>query len=702
MHAEITHLQVRFDIARLEEMDSVIYALPAWRVLLDTVGLDGFPSNTNLYEGNVAGTNDYLLVVESPDNSFIQRVQELLEGSAMFKAVAGCPRLVQGEQCNGASLVMACQFTGNGGFNAMPGSSIGKAIMEIQQKIKDSQPKEQLSDVPERRKPASSRTAAIPSIITCEQLREFIVSTFPKDGKYGPFMITPDELCDICDSTQGLFKIYWREKSDSMYYQEVEIVMCQADKREPDSEGLVEVLMFNGFRVFPSEGSLKSFLQVDGCDPVLCGLRQNALEGFGTSEHGCRMRWDPVKMDMREITAQECWHRIHERRHGGTGCGSSSASSSPVPSTPAPPLDGESLMEAHPLRVDEVSDLRSMALGVGVAGAMLALDSLVRLGMDPTLGGLWRVLGGSLVFVAPPVGLAHFMFQSAAPLLSLAVMICAPIVGARLARREKLPRLAWGAASFVYPFLLIVLALRPTARELRISYRAAAQTIMWNGALLVLCGVILGAFGLLGAIYYLAQGELWLWWDIALSSAIAVIGFRFVMWGGKELGVVDAATPIVSNRKALDLAAEDLPKQAAAESAAYFSRLTGVSGNSDLKMLSTSGVTVLDLTSDKEKLIEQEARSGISLGTMLDTLVSELTSIGRSSEFTVVGDDGSGAYDDHRRHKQARKIGEILDQAGGMDLMQAVWYRVKICSAGAKGDARDLSRCWGGIGHWRY
>src|SRR5579859_6929238 len=109
-------------------------------------------------------------------------------------------------------------------------------------------------------------------------------------------------------------------------------------------------------------------------------------------------------------------------------------------------------------------------------------------------------------------------------------------------------------------------------------------------------------------------------------------------------------------------------------------------------------MTVMDFTSDKEKRIEQEANRGVSVGPVFDALVAELIDIGRRYEFTVVKNDGSGVYDNGDRHKRAREIGEMLDRAGGIDLMQAAWYSVKALGRPAKGDARDLSRCWNGVG----
>lgn len=110
--------------------------------------------------------------------------------------------------------------------------------------------------------------------------------------------------------------------------------------------------------------------------------------------------------------------------------------------------------------------------------------------------------------------------------------------------------------------------------------------------------------------------------------------------------------------------------------------------------------TLYDTVSDREKRIEKDAIAGVSIGYHFDAIVAKLIAIGMRHEFTVLAKDHSRAYDENNRHKRARQIGQLLNQAKGLELMQAAWYRVK-AQRPAKGDARDLSRCWNGIGKWR-
>lgn len=114
----------------------------------------------------------------------------------------------------------------------------------------------------------------------------------------------------------------------------------------------------------------------------------------------------------------------------------------------------------------------------------------------------------------------------------------------------------------------------------------------------------------------------------------------------------------------------------------------------DRAVISAPGFEFFDARSKKELLIERDAQDGRSLGKTFDGLVAELHKIGKYSTFTT----GTARSDDHENgyNKRARLIGDLLHRAGGLDLMQAAYYRVKLSG----GDARDLERCWDGIGFW--
>lgn len=138
-----------------------------------------------------------------------------------------------------------------------------------------------------------------------------------------------------------------------------------------------------------------------------------------------------------------------------------------------------------------------------------------------------------------------------------------------------------------------------------------------------------------------------------------------------------------------------------AESQTYFaSRKTPSQRGGGMSSASIPGlgpVTFVDFRSDQERQIEQDAMSGQGIGPVFDKLVGEIIAIGRSAEFTVLEENRTAAYDDRCRHRRVREIGQLLNAAGGMKLMQAAAYRVRA----AGGDGRDLDRCWHGVGQWQ-
>jgi len=143
---------------------------------------------------------------------------------------------------------------------------------------------------------------------------------------------------------------------------------------------------------------------------------------------------------------------------------------------------------------------------------------------------------------------------------------------------------------------------------------------------------------------------------------------------------------------------ETLRERLAVEAQSYFEGLKDVSDESGMNISQEMGFTMLDLTSDKEKRIEQDAHSGMRIGTAFDALVAELRAIGARREYTIVEDNpfwGTDEYDGCT-HVLTHEIGQILNDAGGMDLMKCVYHRVK--AAGA--DSRDLERNWNDIGDW--
>lgn len=144
---------------------------------------------------------------------------------------------------------------------------------------------------------------------------------------------------------------------------------------------------------------------------------------------------------------------------------------------------------------------------------------------------------------------------------------------------------------------------------------------------------------------------------------------------------------------------ETLQKRLGKEAKAYFAKLEKFSAKSKTNISRQVGVTFVTISSDKETKIETDARKGVGLGFVFNTLVQRLIEINASREYTIVDSStfwGGSDYEG-RIHKETHDIGEILNKVGGMDLMQCASHRVKI----GGGDLRDLERNWDGIGKWR-
>ncbi len=101
-----------------------------------------------------------------------------------------------------------------------------------------------------------------------------------------------------------------------------------------------------------------------------------------------------------------------------------------------------------------------------------------------------------------------------------------------------------------------------------------------------------------------------------------------------------------------------------------------------------------DFRSEEEKKIEKEAYSGVSLESEIDALVDEMVVIGKTDGFLSL--EPGGHFDEECRHIRARKIGTILNEKGGLDLMLKVGYRVRA----RLGSSSTLEVCWGYIGSW--
>jgi HEAT repeat protein len=81
----------------------------------------------------------------------------------------------------------------------------------------------------------------------------------------------------------------------------------------------------------------------------------------------------------------------------------------------------------------------------------------------------------------------------------------------------------------------------------------------------------------------------------------------------------------------------------------------------------------------------------------ISRLVRELLWIGKVVGYLTSPGEGGDAFDGRFRNKEARQIGARLDEMGGFELMQEVYYLVR---RELPSEARSLESAWGYIGKW--
>jgi ankyrin repeat protein len=111
-------LGVRFDIAKVEEVESLFYGRHCWEVLFRAVPLPEL-GGAELFEGDTGATLRgeeyvYALVLQCPDQGLLASVKSRLEESAEFRSVAAEPRFVEGRALDGEPLPDAGRVDASG------------------------------------------------------------------------------------------------------------------------------------------------------------------------------------------------------------------------------------------------------------------------------------------------------------------------------------------------------------------------------------------------------------------------------------------------------------------------------------------------------------------------------------------------------------------------------------------------------------
>lgn len=94
----------------------------------------------------------------------------------------------------------------------------------------------------------------------------------------------------------------------------------------------------------------------------------------------------------------------------------------------------------------------------------------------------------------------------------------------------------------------------------------------------------------------------------------------------------------------------------------------------ELNNLIAKDIAIIDLRSNREKEIIEDANTGSSLGEEVNPLINELLKICITEGFTA--DTESPQFNSDYKHIRTREIGEKLNDLGGMDLMKSAFFRV--------------------------
>lgn len=317
-------LGVRFDIDRVEEIGSAAYGFECWRVLWRAVDVHALAGSL-LFAGDTAATFSgqeyvYCIAIQSTDESALNAVRSGLEKSEEFSRLAASPPFVEEAEVTSEPLVDAGRLDSDGnllaGDSPWPRAALGEVRRERREQATEpgiEQP------VPERRRPASARTADLPSLSSVEDLLQFLLKNFSPapDHKYNYcFWLTPEELCEIVEHYSHLVQVQWYEASSAL--SEDMLWVHLLNKKQIEGQTIYLVGLFP----FATESEARAFCYDKRANPEhlfgqleeLWGIEgEFALNFQGQSGVGRLHKSDYDKTE-RNIAAEELWAYISSRR----------------------------------------------------------------------------------------------------------------------------------------------------------------------------------------------------------------------------------------------------------------------------------------------------------------------------------------------------------------------------------------------------
>ena len=207
MNRNLPALGIRFSIDKLEEMDSrSSYGQVAWRVLCRTEDISRFPPGTFFFEGDTAKTLNgseyvYCLAIQLSEAGLFPKIRMAISQDADYQRVAASPQFVDDRSLCAEPFPEAGHIDIKGNLVVHQYSLLRPAFGFVRKEKRPVIDVHTDFQLPDRVKPASARTAKLPSMNSVEELETFLKSGFSQSG-HSFWAVTPEELVEIVEACQ--------------------------------------------------------------------------------------------------------------------------------------------------------------------------------------------------------------------------------------------------------------------------------------------------------------------------------------------------------------------------------------------------------------------------------------------------------------------------------------------------------------------
>jgi hypothetical protein len=309
----IPTIGIRFDI---DKTDKAAYGDYFWQIFwraVDPADLSG----ALFYDGDTAATGAgsemvYCIAVQHTEADVVDRVKEALSRSEDFKKVCANPMFIEGSKCMAEPLPSSGKINNEGNLIEASGparGALGTVKRERRQLQQGDQP--EISG-PERKKPASNRTANLPAVSSIKELLAFFFANFGEAEGFA-FWVTPEELCDIVEQYADILQVQYSEDSCQMSEDMTYVTLLNKGQ-------IGENISLYGLFPFANEEEAKRHCKNEKRDYPRDLIGQ--LEGlwgiqgkFAVNFSGSRGNWihEGFYKKERDIEAFALWPRIFKR-----------------------------------------------------------------------------------------------------------------------------------------------------------------------------------------------------------------------------------------------------------------------------------------------------------------------------------------------------------------------------------------------------